>query len=268
MNEQNFDFLSRQLKYGGFGEGLQPELREKMGEGRDQFTLLHRAVFGTQETEAALQFKRSENADMYFLNNYLLRIKNENGEPGQAQSFGASRQNGITLKEAYNLMHGRAVYKELSPKEGEKFRAWLQLNFKEVDEFGNFKTRMFHDNYGFDLRKTLVKYPIKELASAETANSLVRSLERGNLHTVTMVQGGKEEKMMIEANPQFKTLNVYNTEGLRMNIHAEKMGLSEKTAERQTEKKNKKLEEGSGEGETEGPKQTQKQSKRHRERLS
>lgn len=39
----------------------------------------------------------------------------------------------------------------------------------------------------------------------------MQSLERGNLHQVTFVKGDKEEKMFIEANPQFKTLNLYDS---------------------------------------------------------
>jgi hypothetical protein len=38
----------------------------------------------------------------------------------------------------------------------------------------------------------------------------MQSLERGNLHQVTFVQGDKEDKMFIEANPQFKSINLYD----------------------------------------------------------
>jgi hypothetical protein len=39
---------------------------------------------------------------------------------------------------------------------------------------------------------------------------LMQSLERGNLHQVTFVSGENEKKMHVEANPQFKTLNIYD----------------------------------------------------------
>jgi hypothetical protein len=42
----------------------------------------------------------------------------------------------VTLKEAFNLLEGRAAHKELSGKEG-KFNAWIQLDFKEKEENGN-----------------------------------------------------------------------------------------------------------------------------------
>ncbi len=46
---------------------------------------------------------------------------------------------------------------------------------------------------------------------------LIRSLKKGNQHTVSFDKVSKTEKMFIEANPQFKTINIYSpaTKGLR-----------------------------------------------------
>jgi hypothetical protein len=57
----------------------------------------------------------------------------------------------------------------------------------------------------------LAKHPIKELNEPATKERLMQSLERGNLHEVTFEVGDKADKMFIEANPQFKTLNIYNS---------------------------------------------------------
>ena len=179
MNEQNFEYLSKQLFYNGFGENLQRELREKMQQQQPDFNIIHTAKYGNDQTEAMLHFKKSEKQDMYFLNRYFLQLKNDQGKENFTQSFNVGRENNITLKEAYNMMNGRAVYKEMTPKEGEKYHAWLQLNFKETNEFGDFKIKQLHQNYGFDLKTTLANYPIKELQNTEHAQNLMRSLERG-----------------------------------------------------------------------------------------
>ncbi|PWT74948.1 MAG: hypothetical protein C5B59_09965 [Bacteroidetes bacterium] len=236
MNEQNFDYLSRQLKFTGFGEEIQRALLEKLQLQLPEFTLHHHASIGSDKVEAALQFSKSAQSDMYFFNRYQLMIKNEKGDESLAQTFRVGRENNITLKEAYNLMHGRAVHKEMTPKEGEKYNAWLQLDFKQTEENGNFKFQQYHQNYGYDLRQTLAKYPIRELEKAETAQSLVRSLERGNRHQVTMVQEGKENKMFIEANPKYKSITVYNSDMLRVNVHSEKLSSPEKQSEKKTER--------------------------------
>ncbi|MBS1915571.1 MAG: hypothetical protein JST87_04790 [Bacteroidetes bacterium] len=257
MNEQNFDYLAKQLKYTGFGEELQRDLREKMSEGQASFNLAQQFKFGETEVSAMLQFKKSEQSDMYFFNRYFLQLPGEKKEEALAQSFRIDRENNITLKEGFNLLQGRAVYKELQPKEGEKYHAWLQLNFKESNEYGDFKMKQFHDNYGYRITDTLARYPIKELENSQSSESLLKSLERGNRQQVTMIQDGKETKMFIEANPQFKSLNVYNAEGLRENVQAQKLLQGEKQSEKQSEKLQQK--EGMAEGEKKTKRQSQKQ---------
>jgi hypothetical protein len=251
MNEQNFDYLAKQLKYTGFGEELQRDLREKMAEGQASFNLAQQFKFGETEVSAMLQFKKSEQSDMYFFNRYFLQLPGEKKDEALAQSFRIDRENNITLKEGFNLLQGRAVYKELQPKEGEKYHAWLQLNFKETNDYGDFKMKQFHDNYGYRITDTLARYPIKELENAQSLESLTKALERGNRQQVTMLQDGKEVKMSIEANPQFKSLNVFNAEGLRVNVQAEK------NAEKQPEKLQQK--ERMAEGEKKTKRQSQKQ---------
>jgi hypothetical protein len=278
MNEQNFDYLTNQLKYTGFGEGLGPELREKIQGQMPDFTILHKAQFGEDQAEVALYFKKSELNEMYYFNRYFLQVKRELDSEPVIQSFRIGRDNNITLKEAYNLMNGRSVHKELTPRDGEKYHAWLQLNFKETDEFGDFKMKQFHQNYGFDLRQTLIKYPIKELENADSGQSLVRSLERGNRQSVTMLLEGKEQQMFIEASPQFKSLNVYNSHMLRVNLHSQPRlenkpkaeNLFESQTEKPVEKQEKKQsakEPDSGDDDT-GEKQSKKETKKQRQSLS
>ncbi len=39
----------------------------------------------------------------------------------------------------------------------------------------------------------------------------MKSLEKGNQHPMKFLKDGREEKMPIEANPQFKTQNLYDS---------------------------------------------------------
>lgn len=54
------------------------------------------------------------------------------------------------------------------------------------------------------------------MENAENALSLMRSLERGNRQLVTMVVDGKEQKLSIEASPQYKSLNMYDKDMNRL----------------------------------------------------
>jgi hypothetical protein len=133
----------------------------------------------------------------------------ENGQD-KSQTFFIKKNSGVTAKEAYNLLNGRAVNKDLTNQEGEKYNAWLQIDWNQKDNNGNHKFKMIHEAYGFKLDQVLAKHPIKELNEPVTKDRLMQSLERGNLHQVTFQKGDKEEKMLIEANPQFKSLNVFD----------------------------------------------------------
>jgi hypothetical protein len=269
MNEQNFKYLNDQIRYTGFGDDHYRELKEKIQSQVPEFTIAHHAVFGDEQAKAELYFKKSQQSDMYFFNRYALEMKNQNNESIYAQSFRISREFSITLKEGYNLMNGRAVYKEINPKEGEKYHVWFQLNLKETDLTGNFKMKQFHEKYGYHLQESLAKYPIKELSTEQHSESLLRSLERGNRQSVKITHEGKEQKMFIEANPQFKSLNIFNSEMLRVNLPVEKQSetqsetnyLSQVAEQKQDLKQEKKLSQNSGDDE-EGAKKTQKQSRK------
>ncbi|MGV3641369.1 MAG: hypothetical protein ACO1NZ_12665, partial [Adhaeribacter sp.] len=76
---------------------------------------------------------------------------------------------------------------------------------------GNFRMRHFHQNYGYNLEQSLAKHPIKELKSEQDKSRLLDSLKRGNRQSVTFLQNGSEQKHFVEANPRFKSLNVYDS---------------------------------------------------------
>ena len=211
MNEQNLDYLSRQIKFTGFGEGHDKDLKAKMESGLSDFVLTHGQDFGKDNAAATLHFRKSESTDLYFFNRFDLVVKNSHQLDLVKQTFYINpKRDNITLKEGYNLLSGRAIQKEHEPKEGEKYKAWLQLDFKETDKNGQYKMKQIHPNYGFDLEATLLKHPLKELNTLEGTKRLLESLERGNRQQVTYGEPGNEQKVYIEASPQFKSINFFD----------------------------------------------------------
>src|SRR5882762_5840955 len=203
MNTKNFEFLRDGLKYMGFGEKLNGDLEARIKEQPVEFHLSLQGEFKrgevTDKVDYRLDFKKSDQTDMYFFNRYQATLKNEDPAQEKAQTFYVTKNSGITAKEAYNLLSGRSVNKDLTNKEGQPFNAWLQLDFSEKDKNDNFKVKQYHSGYGYELEPVLNRYPIKEMASDQDRVTLVKSLEKGNLHQVTFLKDGKEEKMHIEA---------------------------------------------------------------------
>ncbi|MFZ0598362.1 MAG: hypothetical protein WAM46_15365, partial [Flavobacterium sp.] len=166
----------------------------------------------------------------------------------------------ITLKEAYNLMEGRSINKDLKTKEGEFYTAWIKMDFKEVDDSnGNFKLNYYHQNYGYDLEASLAKHSIKELETPKYKDDLLNSLKKGNLQSVTFVFAGVDSKMYVEANPQFKTVNVYDGNKQRINHRESK---DEKQGVAKEKDKNQK------QGNDDEPSQSEKNSNNRKTKVS
>lgn len=210
MNQKNFEYLRDQVKFTGFGEGLENGLKEKMQKQTPEFTLKHNAKFGNDMANSVLHFKKSDQSDMYFFNSYKVNLKKENTSDSMEQTFYIHKGNNITLKEAFNLMNGRAVNKDLTSKEGQVYNAWVQMDFKQIENNGNYKIKHYHQNYGYDLEKVLANHPIKELTNEQDKTRLIDSLNKGNRQSVTIIENGNEQKHFIEANPKFKSINVYD----------------------------------------------------------
>lgn len=54
MNAKNFDYLKDQVKFTGFGDALENELKGKMQKQSPEFQILHNAQFGNDSTVANL----------------------------------------------------------------------------------------------------------------------------------------------------------------------------------------------------------------------
>ncbi|MFN8271930.1 MAG: hypothetical protein U0U33_16810 [Chitinophagaceae bacterium] len=209
MNDKNLEYLKDNIKYLGFGEKLYAELENNMKHGKPEFQLKIETEFNKDKIGAELHFKKSDTNDMYFFNRYDATLEKANKEQ-LSQTIYLNKGQGITMKETYNLLNGRAVNTDLINKAGEKYNAWIQLDLEKKNEQGNYETKQFHQNYGYDIVVSLQKYPIKELLEEKEKERLIASLQRGNLQVVIFQLNGSDQKMFIEANPQFKTLNIYD----------------------------------------------------------
>ena len=75
MNEQNLDFLIRQIKFTGFGESHDKDLKAKMETGVSDFTLMHGQEFGKDSAAATLHFRKAEATDLYYFNRFDMLVK-------------------------------------------------------------------------------------------------------------------------------------------------------------------------------------------------
>lgn len=209
MDMENYEFLTEKLKYSGFEDQLNGKLKEAIQSGKEDFTLAHQTAIEGKQLDVDLYFKKSQISDRYFFNKFEAKLQNpETGQEPKTHTF--YQNQGITVKEAFNLLEGRAVEKSLLGADKEAYKAWLQLDLSKKDEKNNFPVNQFHEKYGFDLKESLQKFPIKELQDETKMDWMLKSLKKGNTYPVVMERKGMEEIMFVEANPKFKSINVYD----------------------------------------------------------
>jgi hypothetical protein len=201
MEKTNFDFLCEDLKYLGFGDSLNRSLEEKIKSNSSPFELYHSGKINDEPVDAILYFAKPGPNGSYFFSDYLLTLGDK------LQHFKIFKGKGVTLKEGYNLLCGRAVFKQLIGKNGQKYNTWIELDLKKK-EGENFKVITYHESYGYDLSATLAEFQIETPSSNWDRSMLLKSLQRGNLQAAFLNENGGMKKVFIEANPKDKTITI------------------------------------------------------------
>ncbi|WP_461791342.1 hypothetical protein [Pedobacter sp.] len=220
FNEDNYSFLNSQLENMGFTDYPQNELIKKMKSNRTEFSISQSFDFSTHlgpntgKASATLQFSKSEETGMYFFNRYDMAVVRSNEQDLTTQTFYTN--NRITVKEAYNLMNGRSVFKKIKNKDGEEREVWLQLDFRNTDKNGNFLLARYGKEY-FDLSSQLDKYAFKGLEYAQSKAEFSNKLKKGNRQKATLVfPNGKEKNCFVQANPSARSLVFFDENQTRL----------------------------------------------------
>lgn len=208
MDQENYNFLTEKLKYSGFEDKLNANLKKEIAAGKEDFILKLPLKIEEKELEYALSFKKSQVSDRYFFNKFEAKLFGVEGTEPKTHTF--YQNQGITAKEAFNLLEGRAVQKSLMDSDKEPYKAWIQLDLSKKDERNNFEVKQYHEKYGFDLEAKLKELPIVELNDDTKKGWMIKALQKGNQYPVTMDRGGREEIMFLEASPRFKSVNIYD----------------------------------------------------------
>jgi hypothetical protein len=239
MNTENLSYLQKQLLNLGFGEKINDELEKQIKTKTPEFTLASTNDYNKQNVNYTLYFKAGDQNDMYFFNKYDAKLNDTQ------QTFYINKGSGITAKEAYNLIEGRAVHKELENKEGEKYKAWVVLDKDNKTENGNFKLNTFGEGWNYKPERAIDKMDIVGIGEEGARDKLMKSLEKGNRHQVEAMRDGKPVKVFLEANPAEHRVNITNYKGEPQKLeHYKKPEAKHEQQQAQTETVKKKQSKG------------------------
>ncbi len=225
MENEVEQFHAKQFRRIGMPDAYNDELRIKMTSGEQKILHLYKKEFDGDKVEALIHLQKYPALDAFEIKKFDLGVQKAGQESKIAQTFYIGetrkvydnsgkqtyRQNRYTLKEGYNLLSGRPVFKRLVSKEGQSFEAWVMLNLKNKLTNGNHETLFFSKNYGYNLENVLKEYPIKELNNIKYMVRLMESLHRGNLQSATFIpKDNTEERLFISPNIKMGSLHVYD----------------------------------------------------------
>jgi len=126
------------------------------------------------------------------------------------------RGKGYTVEQAANMLQGRSAYRDdMVSRAGVQYKAWSVYQFDQAkDKYGNYTIKQFGEGYGFDLKKELSTYGIKEMDKKETAEKLITEIQNGNKPLVSAIGlDGEGKKLRIEAVPRYTNLNFFELSG-------------------------------------------------------
>ena len=136
--------------------------------------------------------------------------------PALTNSHYVEKGVGYNVKQGSNMLQGRSAYRDdLVSRAGEQYKAWNAIAFdKPKDKYGNYKVQQYNENYGFDVKKSLDEYRIKQLDDPKKSAEIITELKDGNRPVVT-VEGkdGKDVSMRIEAVPRYGNINFFQLNG-------------------------------------------------------
>ncbi|WP_316796388.1 hypothetical protein [Pedobacter agri] len=169
---------------------------------------------GSDQMRVMLNFNRSKQSDMYFLNDYEVTLLKAGSPLPIKQVFDLERDNRITALQAYKLLSGNSLERDVYSKSengeaAEKKKVWFKLSLDVQDAYGNHPLKKFYPEFKFDLSESIDKYPFKGLTELGK-EGMMRVLRNGNLAQADMLIGKKSVQVFVTANPQFKGLDVYD----------------------------------------------------------
>ena len=231
MNENNLEYLKKTLDGLGFGSRLNDVLETAIRREMPAFSLgitSERRPLDAKDINAprtdhlsfAINFNRSKDSDMYFLNTYDVTLQKAGNPIAVSQRFDLARDHRITALQAHKLLSGLSLEKEVFLRgreddrqpgtQPEKVNMWFKLSLDITDAYGNHPLRTFRPEYGYDLIDALDRYPLKGLATPDKMNAAHTALRNGNYVHTELTIGKKNVPVSIAANPQMKTIDIYD----------------------------------------------------------
>ncbi len=230
---ENLEQLTRQLAACGFAS-FTGKLDNYLDYERSNINIpMTTQLMGNYRMDIGLKLERDQ-AGHYRYTEYQARLYRE-GELWRSYTFPEGSK--ITAIEAANMLEGRAVNKSYQTADGSISQKWVQFDFSSHEP----KLLEFHQDYGYELKKELMKTTGGLGLYGCDRNKIVKDLERGNLIGLEIPGKGS---YYLYANPAERSLSLLDAEkrlvtlsALINEVKGAKVSSPEVTMNKESEKK-------------------------------
>jgi len=206
----NSQSLNDQLQRAGFG-AQREMISEKLNKGEQQFSVPASQYMNRSERmdfELAITVGDSGDAK---LTGFKAALIDEKNGTSRSHFFSTDAGRQIDLNQAFNLLAGRAVHT------GDR---WLQLDLNDRSPEGNYRMKEFPESYDYNLKTTIREMGLENITDNSQLQALVKQLEKGDQAQVSFANNERNERFTIEANPHFRSVNVFDERGKKVSLAA------------------------------------------------
>ncbi|MBX2924729.1 MAG: hypothetical protein KF746_21180 [Chitinophagaceae bacterium] len=206
---ENSETLKKIISTVGFGNRFDKEIDDALAAGKKEIRPFTSEVIENRRMDFEPEIKIKDTKG--YFNGFKGTLHNEDGTTVE-QWFKASDR--ININEAFILMmdqkHPRAILKTYYDEKGDKYNQWLQLDFTQKTESGNYLTKRHKD---FDQVSKLSDYDFVGLSSVKQRATAAALMSEGRQIEVTPVNQAKHKSINIIANPERNTYTFLDVEG-------------------------------------------------------
>ena len=208
MVKRNMIGLTKKISKMGLPDSLLPGIKENLQKEEGNFFHAYTKVMVDKlPLDVSLGFQRPDTKGLYDLDIMRVTAYRNKNIPAESSIFLLLPQNEVNIREAYNLMQGRPVYRLAGDPTKESY--WLNL------------TPIRHENRivvpepkmsQLVVETSLNSPPLGNVLTEEQKKDAAQSLKEGNRYPLRLrlTHNGQTDQVYLEANPEQNRIDVRN----------------------------------------------------------
>jgi len=204
LRKENLQDLSLLVRKAGFPEELLSDLGKKIMEGKEpSFSLPYATTIEGHAVKGELYFKEEYRKGDLKWEEFTMQVPKESKPLIAENKFLVGQGYDTTLREAYNLLHGRFVYREPTFDPGRNY--WLRLDFGKE---GSGYLRLNFWESTFKVEQGLAGSPLNFYLKPAAKKELLDALRQGDRKELDLSVSGVAKKIWAEASPVLKKIRL------------------------------------------------------------